>query len=101
MIESKLFGSNRDEYEQYAREGIKCHNYEGCSICFKCKVKAWHIYEKCNRCEILHCYHKEADRQKLIKPKNFTYNKEDSISKSINKVYDEYKNSIREDSHGN
>lgn len=90
MDVEKLFGSNKEGYENYATEVMKCYDYNPCSVCHKCMTKAWHLYEKCDKCKIVHCHHKQKDRAKLIKPKNFTYNKEDAISKSVDKVYDEY-----------
>ena len=52
--------------------GERCNRYDPCPICFKCRVKASHLYARCDECEIPICVHTNANRELLIRRKNFT-----------------------------
>lgn len=66
----KIHGSNQESYRREAHR-VSCDMYLPCPICFKCRVKASHLYLKCQRCEIPFCRHSEKDRNFMIRRDNF------------------------------
>lgn len=65
-----LFGSDRPRWEAEARR-VQCDWYDPCPICFKCRLKASHLYAKCARCEVKYCGHNEKTRNRMIRRENF------------------------------
>lgn len=49
-----------------------CPMYEPCPICYKCQVKASHLYEQCASCPLEFCAHTYKQRALLIRRENFT-----------------------------
>lgn len=49
----------------------ECAMYEPCPLCFKCMVKATHLYERCVSCEVQFCGHNNKQRNIMIKRENF------------------------------
>jgi hypothetical protein len=45
--------------------------YEPCPICFRCKVKASHLYVKCQDCQVPICRHSDKNRNMMIRRENF------------------------------
>ena len=68
---SKLGSRNRDNYEAGEPKFKNCPRYDPCPICDKCRAKASHLYVSCQTCKIPICSHTYADRDKMIKRKNF------------------------------
>lgn len=48
-----------------------CSMYDPCPICFKCKVKASHLYQRCVECPVEFCGHSEKQRAMMIRRENF------------------------------
>lgn len=48
-----------------------CSRYQPCPICFKCMLKASHLFIECQNCEIPICSHNEKARNWMIKRENF------------------------------
>lgn len=48
-----------------------CSMYEPCPICFKCMVKASHLYERCQNCPVEFCGHDHKKRSWAIRRENF------------------------------
>lgn len=48
-----------------------CPMYEPCPICYKCQVKASHLYEQCAACPLEFCAHTHKQRALLIRRENF------------------------------
>lgn len=67
----KLGKRNRDNYEAGESKFKTCPRYDPCPICDKCRNKASHLYVACQTCKIPICSHTYADRDKMIKRKNF------------------------------
>lgn len=67
----KLGRRNRDNYEAGESKFKTCPRYDPCPICDKCRNKASHLYVACQTCKIPICSHTYADRDKMIKRKNF------------------------------
>lgn len=67
----KLMRSNKDIFEQNESKFRTCNRYLPCPICNKCQNKASHLYVACQTCKIPICSHTYADREKMIKRKNF------------------------------
>lgn len=68
----KLGRRNKDVFEQGEPKFKTCPRYDPCPICDKCRAKASHLYVACQTCQIPICSHTYADREKMIKRKNFT-----------------------------
>jgi len=51
--------------------GEMCPRYLPCPICRQCCNKASHLFEKCGLCGIPLCVHSDAQKNMLIKRKNF------------------------------
>ena len=67
----RLGKRNRDIFEQYEKKFKTCPRYDPCPICDKCRNKASHLYVSCQTCQIPICSHTYADRDNMIKRKNF------------------------------
>lgn len=65
-------GELRSNREIFLELGEQCNKYDPCPICFKCRVKGSHIYDKCDKCVIPICVHSDKERNLLIKRENFT-----------------------------
>lgn len=61
--------TNRDAFLDY---GSTCSRYDPCPICFKCRVKGSHLYNKCDNCPIDICVHTDTHRNMLIRRDNFS-----------------------------
>ena len=70
---------NKDNYEAGEPKFKSCPRYDPCPICDKCRAKASHLYVACQTCKIPICSHTYADRDKMIKRKNF----EMKVSKEV------------------
>jgi len=68
---NKLGRRNRDMFEAGEPKFKSCPRYDPCPICDKCRAKASHLYVACQTCNIPICSHTYADRDKMIKRKNF------------------------------
>ena len=68
---AKLMRNNKDIFEQEESKTKTCPRYNPCPICSKCQNKASHLYVACQTCKIPICSHTYADREKMIKRKNF------------------------------
>ena len=82
----KLGSRNRDNYEAGERKFKTCPRYDPCPICDKCRAKASHLYVACQTCKIPICSHTYADRDKMIKRKNFTVMVSQETMKAIKHV---------------
>lgn len=71
MSDAFTIRSNRKIWEEEAVR-VNCPRYSPCPICFKCMVKASHLFVKCQRCEIPICHHTERDRELMIRRENFS-----------------------------
>lgn len=66
-----LLQNNKDIFEKREPKTKTCLRYMPCPICSKCQNKASHLYVSCQTCSIPICSHTYADRDKMIKRKNF------------------------------
>ena len=48
-----------------------CSMYEPCPMCFKCMVKASHLYVRCVECPVQFCAHDNKKRNWAIRRENF------------------------------
>ena len=77
---------NRDKFEEGETKFKSCPRYDPCPICDKCRAKASHLYVACQTCKIPICSHTYADRDKMIKRKNFTVAVSDDVMKMIENI---------------
>ena len=63
--------SNKHIFAEGEPKTSTCKMYEPCPICEKCRVKASHIYVRCQTCQIPICVHKYSDIRKMIRRENF------------------------------
>jgi hypothetical protein len=82
----RLMRNNKDIFEEKEPKAKTCPRYLGCPICSKCMNKASHLYVACQTCKIPICSHTYADREKMIKRKNFTIFVSDDIMKEIKQL---------------
>lgn len=82
----KLGRRNRDVFEQGEPKFKTCPRYDPCPICDKCRAKASHLYVACQTCQIPICSHTYADREKMIKRKNFTIIVEHETMEEMNRL---------------
>ena len=68
----KIGSPNRIVFEQNEKKFHTCPRYNPCPICDKCMNKASHLFVACQTCKIPICSHTYTDREKMIKPENFT-----------------------------
>lgn len=83
---AKLMRNNKDIFEENEPKVRTCKRYLPCPICSKCMNKASHLYVACQTCKIPICSHTYADRDKMIKRKNFTIFVSDDIMKEIKQL---------------
>lgn len=88
----KLGKRNRDNYEEGEPKFKSCPRYEPCPICDKCRNKASHLYVACQTCRIPICSHTYADRDKMIKRKNFEIKVTEEIMNTIKEIDKEVNN---------
>lgn len=88
----KLGKRNRDNYEEGEPKFKSCPRYEPCPICDKCHNKASHLYVACQTCRIPICSHTYADRDKMIKRKNFEIKVTEEIMNTIKEIDKEVNN---------
>lgn len=82
----KLMRNNKDIFEENEPKTKTCPRYSPCPICSKCLNKASHLYVACQTCKIPICSHTYADREKMIKRKNFVIYVSDEIMNSIKQL---------------
>ena len=68
---NKMPGEIISRKEDLLDIGAHCNRYEPCPICYKCRVKGSHIYEKCSTCQINLCVHEPRLIDKWIVRDNF------------------------------
>lgn len=51
---------------------MNCPRYDPCPICFKCMVRASHLFVKCQNCPVPICRHNEKIREAMIRRENFS-----------------------------
>lgn len=83
---AKLMRNNKDVFEENEPKTKTCPRYNPCPICSKCQNKASHLYIACQTCKIPICSHTYADRDKMIKRKNFTIYVKDGIMDAIKEL---------------
>lgn len=83
---NQLGRRNKDNYEAGEPKFKTCLRYDPCPICDKCRAKASHLYVTCQTCKIPICSHTYADRDKMIKRKNFIVYVSDGIMNSIKQL---------------
>lgn len=88
----KLGRRNRDNYEAGESKFKTCPRYDPCPICDKCRNKASHLYVACQTCKIPICSHTYADRDKMIKRKNFEIIVPEEVMNIIKKIDKEVNN---------
>ena len=69
-------------YEQ--SEG--CPMYEPCPICYKCQMKASHLYLQCQDCPLEFCGHDDKQRNLLIRKENFAIKLSEEAHQSIERA---------------
>ena len=82
----KLMRNNKDIFEEGEPKAKTCPRYNPCPICAKCMNKASHLYVACQTCKIPICSHTYADREKMIKRKNFTQYVTKEVMDEIHKL---------------
>jgi hypothetical protein len=82
----RLMKNNKEIFEESEPKTKTCPRYNPCPICSKCLNKGSHLYVACQTCKIPICSHTYADRDKMIKRKNFTIYVPDAIMESIKKL---------------
>lgn len=82
----RLMRNNKDIFMEQEPKYFSCPRYLKCPICSKCMNKASHLYVACQTCKIPICSHTYADRDKMIKRKNFTIFVSDDIMKEIKQL---------------
>lgn len=82
----RLMKNNKEVFEEKEPKMKTCPRYSPCPICSKCVNKASHLYVSCQTCKIPICSHTYADRDKMIKRKNFIVYVSDGIMNSIKEL---------------
>lgn len=82
----RLMRNNKEIFEESEPKTKTCPRYNPCPICSKCMNKASHLYVTCQTCKIPICSHTYADRDKMIKRKNFIVYVSDDIMNSIKEL---------------
>lgn len=80
---TRLGKRNKDNYEAGEPKFKSCPRYDPCPICDKCRAKASHLYVACQACRIPICSHTYADRDKMIKRKNFEIKVTEEVMNTI------------------
>lgn len=83
---------NKDNYEAGEPKFKSCPRYDPCPICDKCRAKASHLYVACQTCKIPICSHTYADRDKMIKRKNFEIKVTEEVMNAIVNIDKEINN---------
>lgn len=63
----ELFSRKEDLLER----GSQCSRYEPCPVCYKCRVKGSHIYDRCDSCPIAICTHEDRHIGRFVVRDNF------------------------------
>lgn len=89
---SNGFRMGQSMKDVYAKEAldIGCKTYDPCPICFKCKARAVHLYERCTRCQIPLCVHSQKETEHLIRPENFTSKVSGILKTDLENTYQNY-----------
>lgn len=82
----KLGRRNKNNYEAGEPKFKSCPRYDPCPICDKCRAKASHLYKACEACKIPICSHTYADRDRMIKRKNFELIVEPEVMDTIKQI---------------
>ncbi|MCX7610345.1 MAG: hypothetical protein N2043_02000 [Ignavibacterium sp.] len=77
--------SNEKRYLLWKESGY-CDMYDPCPICYKCMVKASHLYNKCEYCPVEFCAHDNKKRNLLISRENFAIDVTDETGKEFIKL---------------
>lgn len=72
---TKLHSTAQERYLAEARR-VGCSRYDPCPICFKCRIKASHLFLKCEICQVPFDQHSEKDRNFMIRRENFAIKQE-------------------------
>lgn len=72
--------SNKEEMYNI---GSRCNRYDPCPICNKCRVKASHLYTKCDSCSIPICVHENKIIERMIRPTNFELSVNDEVKSAF------------------
>lgn len=89
---NRLGKRNRDNYEAGEPKFKTCPRYDPCPICDKCRAKASHLYVACQTCRIPICSHTYADRDNMIKRKNFEMIVSEEVMDFIKHIDDSLQN---------
>jgi len=65
--------SKRQDYYASVASDKACARYQPCPICYKCTVKASHIFLECANCPIPIDSHPEKARVYMIRRENFRH----------------------------
>lgn len=68
-----IFNNTTKEYFRKQAKKVHCKWYDPCPLCYKCKVKASHLFAKCARCKIPICSHSDKQRKMMLIRENFEY----------------------------
>ena len=55
----------------FIEQSNNCPMYEPCPLCYKCQVKASHLYLQCAECPLEFCAHNDKQRTMMIRRENF------------------------------
>lgn len=77
---------NKDVFADGEPKFHTCPRYDPCPICDKCRAKASHLYKECEECMIPICAHTYADREKMIKRKNFVHYVSHEVMEEIKRL---------------
>lgn len=88
-VERKYKGELFSRKEDLLELGSTCSRYEPCPICFKCRVKGSHIYDKCDKCALDICIHKDEHIGYFIKRDNFTTPMPEDVAIYLKKLEEE------------
>lgn len=85
----KMPGELISQKEDLLDIGSHCNRYEPCPICYKCRVKGSHIYDKCDKCSINICVHESKVIDKWIVRDNFSQTLPDGVGEYLDKAHEE------------
>lgn len=57
--------------ELFYEQSQNCPMYDPCPVCYKCQVKASHLYIQCAECPLEFCAHNYKQRSLIINRDNF------------------------------
>lgn len=55
----------------FYEQSKSCPMYDPCPVCYKCQVKASHLYVQCAECPLEFCAHTYKQRSLIIRRENF------------------------------